>query len=322
MKSIFRVEKRERPFVMIDKQSVKDINISWKAKGLLAYLLTLPDDWKFSIVEISSHSKCGRRSTATAMNELIDAGYVSRRMYHEGGHIAGYEYIIHEISERAHTECVSTKRVSTKRAHTKAHTTNKDNTEKDNTDTEHTDVSITSVIEKADASQKNEIDENKHEQETNDQPKQPTQKPKKNKPARKSKPKKINGKILGSDGVTSQESAVCRGIFEKYWGKMYPGKFMWDAKEGQNLRYLVKKVKDQMEVSQIEVDLDNIITNFTAFMEGLYQVDDWYREKHFTPAGLNSQFHKILNQINIKNGNTKGSIKSFIDEIGAFLDSH
>jgi hypothetical protein len=48
--SIFRVSKnKENPYVMIDKRSIGNDKISWKAKGILAYCLSMPDDWVFYV---------------------------------------------------------------------------------------------------------------------------------------------------------------------------------------------------------------------------------------------------------------------------------
>ena len=70
-------QKRNTPFVQIDKNALQDERLSWKAKGLLAYLLSLPDDWQIYINELKNHAKDGRDSTRTAMNELIKFGYIS-----------------------------------------------------------------------------------------------------------------------------------------------------------------------------------------------------------------------------------------------------
>lgn len=52
---------------MLDKGFLNDIRLSWKAKGLLAYMLSLPDDWSFCISDLATHSKCSRESTANIM---------------------------------------------------------------------------------------------------------------------------------------------------------------------------------------------------------------------------------------------------------------
>ncbi|OXS74852.1 hypothetical protein B1B04_08130 [Lysinibacillus sp. KCTC 33748] len=75
--AIFRVRKKEN-FVVLDKGFLNDIRLSWKAKGLLAYMLSLPDDWSFSISNLATKSKCSRESTANTIKELTKAGYIHK----------------------------------------------------------------------------------------------------------------------------------------------------------------------------------------------------------------------------------------------------
>jgi hypothetical protein len=53
--------------------------LSWKAKGLLCYLLSLPDDWKLSITDLVKRSKDGADGVYTGLKELVDRGYLIRR---------------------------------------------------------------------------------------------------------------------------------------------------------------------------------------------------------------------------------------------------
>jgi len=97
-KTMIRVVKKENPFVTIDKTCLKDERLSWKAKGLLCYLLSLPDDWEIYVNELKSHASDGRDSTAAALKELIKYGYAIRDYNRdEEGKIRGYIYQIFEI---------------------------------------------------------------------------------------------------------------------------------------------------------------------------------------------------------------------------------
>lgn len=75
--AIFRVHKKEN-YVVLDKGFLNDARLSWKAKGMLAYMLSLPDDWSFCISNLATHSKCSRESTANIIKELSQAGYVHK----------------------------------------------------------------------------------------------------------------------------------------------------------------------------------------------------------------------------------------------------
>jgi len=79
--------------------ALQDTKISWQAKGLLIYLLCLPDDKKISILELKNNAINGKSSTANIINELIEAGYIQRiRLQNKNtGKFEGYEYRIKEL---------------------------------------------------------------------------------------------------------------------------------------------------------------------------------------------------------------------------------
>lgn len=74
---IFRVQKKEN-YVVLDKGFLNDSRLSWRAKGLLAYMLSLPNDWLFSISDLAIRSKCGRDTTVNIIRELTNAGYIHK----------------------------------------------------------------------------------------------------------------------------------------------------------------------------------------------------------------------------------------------------
>ena len=96
--SMFRVEKdRSNPYVVLNKEFLNDVNLSLKAKGLLSYLLTLPDDWQIYENELVQHHKDGRDSMTSAIKELMNNWYISRtRIRDNFGHLKCYEYRVYE----------------------------------------------------------------------------------------------------------------------------------------------------------------------------------------------------------------------------------
>jgi len=77
--AIIRQKRKER-FSIIDNRVIKDKRLSWGARGLLEYMLSKPDDWKFYMSELISHSdKDGRDKTYGYMDELKKYGYVTRK---------------------------------------------------------------------------------------------------------------------------------------------------------------------------------------------------------------------------------------------------
>ena len=70
--------KRKTNFTIIGNTGLKDKRLTLKAKGLLAYMLSLPDDWTFYETELTKHSKDGRDAIRSALRELEGAGYLVR----------------------------------------------------------------------------------------------------------------------------------------------------------------------------------------------------------------------------------------------------
>lgn len=136
--SIIRRSKRNTTFVQIDKTPLQDNTISWKAKGLLAYLLSLPDDWQIYTSELINHSTDGKDSTRSGMTELIEAGYIKRKQQKIDGKFAGYVYTVYEIPEpeKPQRKNRSGYSVNGKSVNGKPATTNKDNTNKEITNKE------------------------------------------------------------------------------------------------------------------------------------------------------------------------------------------
>ena len=74
--------------------------MSLKAKGLLSLMLSLPDDWDYSISGLATLSKDGKDSIMSALAELEKFGYLTRtRLTNEKGQFAGVEYNIFEIPQ-------------------------------------------------------------------------------------------------------------------------------------------------------------------------------------------------------------------------------
>lgn len=92
---IYRIVKDEN-YVVMDRRFLHNPHLSWKAKGILAYVLTLPNDWKFHIEELASHSTDGEKGLRAGWNELKELGYINRIPIREGQRIVSWETQIFE----------------------------------------------------------------------------------------------------------------------------------------------------------------------------------------------------------------------------------
>lgn len=99
--SIIRVEKsKENPYVILNKTALYDPNLSYKAKGIFAYLMSKPDGWKCIVSDLIKHAKDGRDSVYAGLKELKENGYMIKRpIKDDKGKIIEWEEVIYEIPQ-------------------------------------------------------------------------------------------------------------------------------------------------------------------------------------------------------------------------------
>lgn len=102
-KNIIRVVKdKENPYTMINGYFTKDKRLSYKAKGILVYLLCMPDDWEVMVVDLIKRSTDGKKAVYSGLQELIEMGYMTRETMRktEGsqkGQVDHIEYKVYEM---------------------------------------------------------------------------------------------------------------------------------------------------------------------------------------------------------------------------------
>lgn len=93
---VIRIEKQKN-YTIMSNYHLQDRNISLKAKGLLSYMLSLPDYWEYSINGLASICKEGPDCIRSTVQELEEAGYITRsRQRLENGQLGGIEYVVRE----------------------------------------------------------------------------------------------------------------------------------------------------------------------------------------------------------------------------------
>ena len=80
METIIRVLKNHDadPFARIDKVPINDPELSFKAKGVLVYVLSKPDGWEVNITDLDNHATDGERSIRAGIDELLKYKYCQR----------------------------------------------------------------------------------------------------------------------------------------------------------------------------------------------------------------------------------------------------
>lgn len=134
--AVFRVYKESGNFVTVHKSFIHDENLSWKAKGILLYLLSRPDDWQIYETELVRHSTDGLSGLKTGIKELEKVGYIQRtRKRDDKGRLKEYEYVVYEKPNHIRFSNVGKTYVG------KSHTTNNNSTNNKNTNNETRDTS-------------------------------------------------------------------------------------------------------------------------------------------------------------------------------------
>ena len=83
----------EKDFMAIHNNIFKDKTISLKAKGLLAFMMSVPPDWDFSLAGLAACNKDGLVSVRSALQELEDNFYVKlTKVRNEKGQIVDMQY--------------------------------------------------------------------------------------------------------------------------------------------------------------------------------------------------------------------------------------
>lgn len=93
-----KVEKvRRKGFTVISNDVLNNTSLSWKAKGIFAYLWSQSDSWNFYEVEVLKHSTDGKASLKAGLKELEFAGYLKRYRVRDGkGFLRESKWILSE----------------------------------------------------------------------------------------------------------------------------------------------------------------------------------------------------------------------------------
>ena len=94
--AVFRVE-RTQNYTVMSNHHLRNEALTLKAKGLLSQMLSLPENWDYTLKGLTFINRESVDAIRTAIQELERAGYITRSRERNGkGQLLGADYIIRE----------------------------------------------------------------------------------------------------------------------------------------------------------------------------------------------------------------------------------
>ena len=94
--AVFKIEKTNN-YTVMSNYHLRDRNLSFKAKGMLSFMLSLPEEWDYSLNGLVSVSKESKKAIRNILNELKENGYLQVEQTRGDRGQYKYNYIIYEI---------------------------------------------------------------------------------------------------------------------------------------------------------------------------------------------------------------------------------
>ena len=102
--AVFRVE-RNAGYTVMSNHHLRNKELTLKAKGLLSQMLSLPEDWDYTLAGLSFINREKIDAIREAVRELERAGYIVRsRERDEKGRLRGADYVIYEQPQSPKSE--------------------------------------------------------------------------------------------------------------------------------------------------------------------------------------------------------------------------
>ena len=97
--AVFRIEKTQN-YTVMSNHHLRNAALTLKAKGLLSQMLSLPENWDYTLAGLSHINREKIDAIREAVKELEAAGYITRsRVRDKKGRLQGADYIIHELPQ-------------------------------------------------------------------------------------------------------------------------------------------------------------------------------------------------------------------------------
>ena len=88
---------RTKGFVVLFRSVAQDDRLSLEARGLFALMVSLPENWSYTVAGLAKKAGCGREKARRLLQELQTVGYLVREQSHDGGgKFSGAVYVLQD----------------------------------------------------------------------------------------------------------------------------------------------------------------------------------------------------------------------------------
>ena len=131
-----RIRKQHKDgFTTIGNELIQNPALSWKARGIIIYLLSMPEDWLFNLEDLSNRAPEGRSALRSGIKELEDLGYVHIvRERQDNGQWDGWIWYVYEEPQPRCENRTSVNSTSEKKTLQRKQSTKKTETKEDRRD--------------------------------------------------------------------------------------------------------------------------------------------------------------------------------------------
>lgn len=88
---------RKKGFIVLYRDAAQDARLSLEARGLFALMVSLPDNWEYTVSGLAVKAGCGRDKVRRLLRDLQEVGYLTREQSHDaGGKFSANVYVLQD----------------------------------------------------------------------------------------------------------------------------------------------------------------------------------------------------------------------------------